>query len=55
MGCRPSHLILIASALALVFLILNTGSYLICSIVGFVYPAYMSFKALETADDKDDR
>jgi receptor expression-enhancing protein 5/6 len=31
------------------------GSYLLSGIVGFVYPAYASFKALETENKDDDR
>ena len=32
-----------------------SGSYLLSGLVGFVYPAYMSFKALETDNKDDDR
>ncbi|KAH8739572.1 hypothetical protein FG386_001129 [Cryptosporidium ryanae] len=54
-GCRPCY-ILFGVIMALV-LILSMGyaGALICSIVGFIYPAYMSFKALETPDKTDDK
>jgi len=34
---------------------LSVGSYLISSVVGFAYPAYMSFKALNSKEDDDDK
>jgi len=37
--------------LAVLLVVLNFGAMLVCSLVGFVYPAYMSFKALEQRDD----
>lgn len=53
---KPSHIVLTASTLLVLLSLLNIGSSLICNVVGFLYPAYMSFKALETTDDsKDDK
>ncbi|EAR87858.1 HVA22/TB2/DP1 family protein (macronuclear) [Tetrahymena thermophila SB210] len=52
---KPSHIILSLSAVLVLLSLLNVGSSLICNIVGFIYPAYMSFKALETTDNKDDK
>jgi receptor expression-enhancing protein 5/6 len=34
---------------------LKIGSYLLSGLVGFVYPAYLTFKALESSDKNDDR
>ena len=34
---------------------LISGSYVLTGLVGFVYPAYISFKAIESPDLKDDR
>lgn len=36
-------------------LFVNVVAGLIANLVGFVYPAYASFQALETPDDKDDK
>ncbi|KAL4499698.1 hypothetical protein ABPG72_017238 [Tetrahymena utriculariae] len=52
---KPSHIVLNLSAVLILLSLLNVGSSLICNIVGFIYPAYMSFKALETTDNKDDK
>lgn len=38
-----------------VFLVLEYGSCLISDGLGFIYPAYMSFKALESPDINDDK
>ena len=35
-------------------MLIASGMSLIASIVGFTYPAYASFKALETHDKDDD-
>jgi len=48
----------IAGTIALfvvVFILFGFGAGLLCNFVGFVYPAYASFKSLETPDSKDDR
>jgi hypothetical protein len=47
-GMRPSHLVLVVLLFLGLSLFLNIASYLICSLVGFLYPAYMSFKAIES-------
>jgi len=39
--------------LAAVLVVLNMGAMLVTSIVGFLYPAYMSFKSLETGNGKE--
>ncbi|KAL5260348.1 hypothetical protein ACHWQZ_G010464 [Mnemiopsis leidyi] len=48
--------LLIASAIALtvVWLAIGIGSSLLCSVVCFVYPAYKSFKAVESPQGDDD-
>ena len=37
------------------FLLFGVGSQVICNLVGFLYPAFMSFKALEDGDEGDHR
>eukprot|EP01017_Pseudomicrothorax_dubius_P001439 TRINITY_DN0_c483_g1_i1.p1 TRINITY_DN0_c483_g1~~TRINITY_DN0_c483_g1_i1.p1 ORF type:complete len:189 (+),score=70.78 TRINITY_DN0_c483_g1_i1:17-583(+) len=54
----PVHVLLIAAGgLSLVLIVFNYGSNMISSVIGFLYPAYMSFKALESksSTDKDFR
>ncbi|KAL4476154.1 hypothetical protein ABPG74_009887 [Tetrahymena malaccensis] len=52
---KPSHIVLSLSAVLVLLSLLNVGSSLICNVVGFIYPAYMSFKALETTENNDDK
>ena len=52
---RPSHLMALLVIVALALCILDLGAYLICNIVGFLFPAYKSFKALRTNDTTDDK
>ena len=39
----------------LILLVLEKGSCLICDTLGFVYPAYLSFKTLESKEIDDDK
>ncbi|KRX04031.1 hypothetical protein PPERSA_12478 [Pseudocohnilembus persalinus] len=55
MGCEPAHLILISSILFGGFIVLDIASFLLTSIIGFLYPAYRSFKALQSKNEKDDK
>jgi hypothetical protein len=48
MGIKGSHLVLIILLFLSLSLFLNIASYFICSLVGFLYPAYKSFKAIES-------
>jgi receptor expression-enhancing protein 5/6 len=47
-------------ALAVIFLALflvfsDLGSHITCDFIGIVYPAYISFKAIETKEEDDDK
>jgi len=53
-GVKPAHIGLGIVALALILVLLGYGTSLIGFLVGFLYPAYMSFKALESKDDGED-
>lgn len=53
-GVKPAHIGLGVVALALILVLLGYGTSLIAFLVGFLYPAYMSFKALESKDSSED-
>ncbi|CEM30261.1 unnamed protein product [Vitrella brassicaformis CCMP3155] len=52
-GVRPHVIVLTACGALLAFLLFGIGGNIICNAVGFVYPAWQSFKAIES-DKKDD-
>ena len=41
-------LVMFAGFLVVLLVALNVGSYLLSSVVGFLYPSYMSFKAIKS-------
>ena len=53
-GVKPSVLLGGIFSIVIVLVALNYGAYILTSSVGFLYPAYMSFKAIESKDTKDD-
>jgi len=54
-GLPKRNIVLGATVLTLVWLAIGIGSSLLCSVVCFVYPAYKSFKAVESPEGDDDR
>lgn len=54
-GVKPAHLGLGLSAVLLIFILLGYLTSWIAFLVGFLYPAYRSFKALESKGDDDDK
>ena len=56
LGVKPRHVGLVAVVLIGIFAIVGYGGLWLSFLVGFLYPAYKSFKALETTnDDEDDK
>lgn len=53
-GIEKLYLVAGASSVLLLLLLVGFGAGLICNLVGFIYPAFCSFKAIETDDKKDD-
>jgi hypothetical protein len=54
-GLRYAYLILGASFLLFAFIFLGFGAAFFSHIIGFLYPAYASFKAIESAARDDDK
>lgn len=54
LGVKPHTLLGGVFLVVILLLLLEIGSFFLSSIVGYLYPAYMSFKAIESKDKKDD-
>ena len=53
-GLKVSYIMAVFSLILLIFVLLEYGSFIITSLLGFLYPAYMSFKAVESTGTDDD-
>lgn len=53
-GVKRSYIVLGLVAFFLSFILFGFGAGPLCNLVGFVYPLYASFKALQTSDKTDD-
>lgn len=53
-GLKPGHIVGASFIAGLILILTGIASDFITAIFGFLYPAYMSFKALETPDPGDD-
>lgn len=54
LNIKPGHIVGASFIVGLLLIITGIASDYITAIMGFLYPAYMSFKALETSDGADD-
>lgn len=51
---RRSHLVLGGAVFVFAFLFIGFGANFFSNLLGIVYPAYASFKAIESKDTRDD-
>ncbi|EGT38503.1 hypothetical protein CAEBREN_15523 [Caenorhabditis brenneri] len=53
-GVKRLHLVLGVVGLQALYLVFGHSAQLVCNFMGFVYPAYMSIKAIESSNKEDD-
>merc|ERR1712159_308466 len=54
-GVKKLYIAAGISVFVVIFILFGFGAGLLCNFVGFVYPAYASFKSLESQNTNDDR
>ena len=53
-GLAEKHILYGVLGICLSFILFGIGSGILCTLIGIVYPTYMSIKALQTSDGADD-
>lgn len=54
-GMMSGHIVVILCSFVIGFMMFGIGSHLICDFIGIAYPAYLSFKAIESKEAGDDK
>jgi len=53
-GLRPAYVAVGLAVALILFALFGIGANAVCNLVGFIYPAYCSFKAIKSEDKEDD-
>ncbi|KAK6730502.1 hypothetical protein RB195_007141 [Necator americanus] len=53
-GVRRLHIVLGVAAMQALYLVFGHFAQLVCNFMGFIYPAYVSVKAIESSTKEDD-